>query len=268
MAGSPFDMFRSAPQQQPAQQQPQNNQQQQNQNQNLNDPSQQQNNQQQQQQQNPPENKSPLAEWAGLWDTAPLKEGEVAQPDWNDYNSFVPEVKIDPKKLMDTAKRIDFSKVMNPDRVKAALAGDQGAFNEVINTVVQAAFANMAMSTTKIVENMTRQFAEKMVNQGLPHHMKKHSVNSAIDAEMPLLSDPAVAPMFEMFKSQMQAKYPRASAAEHAKMAKKMITDFSKAVTADPTQDPNKRGNSGAGINKTGVGEEDWGDFFAPATNN
>jgi hypothetical protein len=153
--------------------------------------------------------KSPLAEWAGLWDTPTVKDGETPPTDWNDHSSVVPKMNIDPKKLFESAKRIDFAKVANPERVAAALKGDAGAFNEVLNSVMQAAFAHSAMSTSKIVEAMSGQMAEKMFSGALPHHIRKHTVNSAIDAEMPILSDPAVAPMFELFKAQMQAKYPK-----------------------------------------------------------
>lgn len=209
----------------------------------------------------PAENRSPLAEFAGLWDSPPApKDGEAVQPDWNDHSSIVPEMNVDPKRLIESARRIDFSKVMNPERVQAALKGDAGAFNEVINSVAQAAFANMAMSTTKIVKAMSAQMAEKLYSGALPHHFRKHAVNTQIDTDLPILSDPAVAPMFESFKQQLQVKYPKASAKEISDKAKNMVMSFAEAVKGGSSK-PND-GASKGGLNKTGAQNEDWTDFF------
>lgn len=275
-----FDMFRggggnSNNQNQNQQQNSQNNQQQQNQpnpgNMEKNDQNQNQNNQQQNQDQNQnqnqnkEQNKSPLAEFAGLWDTPPApKEGEAVQPDWNEHSSIVPELNVDPKKMFEAARRIDFSKVMNPEKVAAALKGDAAAFTEVINTVAQATFANMAMSATKISKAMMSQMAEKLYSGALPHHFRRHAVNSQIDTDLPILSDPAVAPMFESFKQQMQVKYPKASAQEISQLAKKMVTAFADAVKGGGNSAGNTNISKGqkGGLNKTGTGEEDWGEFF------
>lgn len=206
-------------------------------------------------------NKSPLAEFAGFWDSNPAKDGEPVQPDWNDHNSVVPKMKIDPKRLVESARRIDFSKAINPERVQKALKeGDVGAFNEVMNGALQAAFANQAMTMSKMAEAMFTQFAEKLYTGALPHHFRKHTVNSQIDADLPILSDPAVAPMFESFKAQMQVKYPKASAQEISAMAKKMITNFADAV---------KGGGKGGKESQTSAGgkggqnneEMDWVEF-------
>ena len=206
-------------------------------------------------------NKSPLAEFAGLWETPPApKDGEAVQPDWNDHASIVPELKVDPKKLMESAKRIDFSKAMNPERVAAALKGDVAAFGEVINSVLQASFANSAMSTSKIVEAMSRQMAEKLYTGALPHHFRKHQVNQTIDSENPIFQDPAVAPMLEMAKSQFQVKYPRASAKEISDLAKRYVLTFADAVKGGgkPNDPANKGGPNSKG---NAAGEMDWMEF-------
>ena len=253
-----FDMFRSGGGGQP-QQAPQNQPQQQPLNGggtggNVNVPNgtgQQTPNTQQQQQQQPNSddtNKSPLAEFTGLWDSPPApKEGEAIPPDWNDHGSIVPKINVDPKKLMESARKIDFSRALNQDRVKAALGGDIGAFNEVINSALQASFANQAMTMSRMAETMMAQMAEKLYSGALPHHFHKHQVNQTIDSENPIFTDPAVAPMLEMVKGQMQLKYPKASAKEISDMAKKYISGFATAVSGG-------KGDGGVGTGKPGKG--------------
>lgn len=279
-----FEQFRASgggEQQQPQpngsqQQQPMQNKQQQG---NPNDPNnqqnnQQQNNQQQNDQQQQDKNKSPLSEFAGLWDDAPApKDGEQAQPDWNNHESIVPEMNIDPKKLYESAKKIDFSKVMNPEKVAAALKGDSAAFMEVINTVAQATFANMAMTSSKMMKAMQKQMAEKLYSGALPHHFRSHQVSNQIDADNPIFTDPAVSPMLDLAKKQMQVKYPKASATEISAMAKKMIAGL---VTAagGKLEDTSAANNSRTqqrkpkgGLNSNGVdGDMDWLDFAGVPT--
>jgi hypothetical protein len=215
--------------------------------------------QQQQQQTGDDANKSPLAEFTELWQNAPIKEGEEVEPDWNDYNSVVPQTKIDPKKLIEAAKRIDFSKAIDPVLVQKALKeGDVAAFNSVINSVLQVSFANMAMSATRITESMTRQMAQKLISKALPHQLRNHSINTQIDTDNPIFTDPAVAPMLEMVKKQMQVKYPKASPAEISSMAKKYVTTFADTVKGDGTG----TGTPGKKDGKPGnAGEMDWLDF-------
>jgi hypothetical protein len=267
-----FDMFRTGGGDQNQQQQQQqtpnpgnmpNGNPQQQQNGNPNDPNQQQNQQNQQQQQQDDTNKSPLAEFSKLWDTpAPAKDGEAVPPNWDEHSSIVPKMNIDPKKLFESAKRIDFSKVMNPERVQAALKGDVGAFNEVLNSALQAAFAHSAMSTSKIVEALNGQMAEKLMTGALPHHMRKHSVNSQIDADNPIFSDPAVAPMLETAKRQFQLKNPKASPKEISDMAKKYILGFAELVTKGQSTGPSNKGGGKGGLNSKGLdGDMDWLEF-------
>lgn len=281
-----MDLFRPGQQQQQSQnsgQQPiQNNNQQQNQPDpggqgggnrgNINDPNnknvrQPQNGKQQGQQQQSQDdgdgNKSPLGEFKDLWEDTPPADGEQAQPDWNDHSSIVPKLKIDPQRLVASARKIDFRKAMDPAKVTAALKGDQEAFYEVMNSVQQASFANTAMTMSRMAETMMTQLAEKLYSGALPHHFRKHAVNQTIDSENPIFQDPAVAPMLEMAKQRFQVKYPKASPQEIAKMAQKYVKDFATAITGN-AGDPNAGSSSGK---KTGANSEetDWLDFVGEA---
>jgi hypothetical protein len=201
-------------------------------------------------------NKSPLAEFGKLWDTEPLKEGQQPKPDLNDPNSIVPNLQIDPKRLSDAAKRIDFSRVIDQELAKKALGGDVAAFSQVINSVAQASFANMSMVSSRIVENALRQFTPKLLNESLPHSIRKFSVGDALVSSNKIFNDPAVAPMLEMLKSQLQIKYPQASTKEIGEIANRYMQSLAKAVGGEDNNNPNDPNRRGA------VKEMDWIDDF------
>lgn len=180
---------------------------------------------------------SPLAQFKDLWDNPDLKPGEQRPTDWNNPLSIVPNQNIDPAKVQEAARRIDFSRVLNQEQVKAALSGDTNAFGAVINQVAQAAFANNAMLSSRIVDSALRAMAPRLINEALPHHMKRFGVNEGLATENPIFNNPAVAPMLESLKTQFQNKYPKSSAAEITKMAKDYVLQFANAVGGTPGND-------------------------------
>lgn len=211
-------------------------------------------------------NTSPLADFASLWENPPApKPGESIEPNWDDHSSIVPKMKIDPKRLIDSARRIDFSKAINPERVQKALKeGDVGAFNEVMNSALQAAFANQAMTMSRMAETMFGQMAEKLYTGALPHHLRKHTVNQTINSENPIFEDPAVAPMLDLAKQQFQVRFPKASAKEISEMAKNYVLKFAEAVTAGKNGNSgSKNGASQQGKTQNSAGDDnfDWVEF-------
>lgn len=216
------------------------------------------------------QDQSPLADFNGLWEDTPLAEGEQAQPDWNDPLSIVPAMNVDPKKMYEAAQRIDFAKVMPKEKVEAALKGDSQAFNDVINGVAHTVYANMALSTSRIVEAMMKQMAPKLFD-ALPSHIRKHVVSDTVNTDNPVFNDPAVAPMLDMVKERLQVKNPKANAKEISDMAKKYLAALAATVSG-------RKGKGGGGgelfnpdgskkqdLTKTGRGKESWEDFFTPA---
>jgi hypothetical protein len=201
--------------------------------------------------------KSPLAEFADFWKNEAPKEGAPTTPNWDDASSVLPKVNLDPAKLHQSAQRIDFAKAMPREKVTAALKGDENAFNEVMNAAFHYAYAQTAMSTTKIVEAMLGQMAPKMF-EALPHHIRKHVVNDTVNSSDPIFQDPAVAPMLEMMKDQFRVKYPNASAKEIADKAQAFVKSFATAVNKDGG---NKQLPNSGGKQKQAK-EEDFSDFL------
>lgn len=207
----------------------------------------------------PKKDESPLAEFADLWKNEQLKEGEKPPTDWNDPNSVVPEVKLDSKKIYEAAQRIDFAKLMNPEKVAAALKGDAQAFGEVINTVMHHAYANAAISSSRISEALMKQMAPKLF-EALPTHVRKHMLNDTVETDNPLFKDPAAAPLLESLKAQMQVKYPKATAKELSAMAKKYLENFVSTARGEKPGQPVVQQTNRNAVQK----EDDWSEFLAP----
>lgn len=209
-------------------------------------------------------NKSPMAEFANLWDNPAPKAGEQPQVDWNDPSSIVPAQTLDPAKIGEAAKKIDFSRVLNPETVKKALAGDAGAFGEALNSVAQAAFSNSALIASRIVDSSLRGMAPRLINDALPHHMKRHGIGEGFGAENPIFNDPAVKPMLEMVTRQFQQQNPKSSAKEIADKAKAYVLAFANAANGGGKGGTGGNGAPGAGGNNNqGAGQDmDWIEGF------
>jgi len=208
------------------------------------------------------EDKSPMAEFSKLWETKPTKDAAGNDTTPSDPLDILPNLQADPKKMFEAASRIDFSKVMNVEKVKAALSGDSAAFSEVINQVAQAAFANSAMSTTRIVEAALKSMIPKLTDTAIPHLVRKHSVRETVVNENPIFADPAVAPMLQMLETQLSTQFPQASAKDISQMAKKYLGNLGTALNKGSEDTSNPNDGTSAGGKRTAQ-QEDWSTFLA-----
>ena len=196
-----------------------------------------------------PKEPTPFAEFADLW-----------QPNKTDPNA--PPVQtgvfgeIDPKKFMEAAGKIDFSKVVTPEMLTAISSGGEAAtaaFAQAMNKVAQGVYAQSAFATTKIVEQALNKSKETFLAE-LPQHIKKETVSGSLRAENPIFSNPAVQPIISALEAQMTVKYPNASAGEITAMAKQYVealgTSFAPKPKVDATAPKNKKG------------ETDWSTFL------
>lgn len=135
---------------------------------------------------------------------------------------------VDPKQLMEAAKKIDFTKVIQPTQLQAiAQGGEQAvnAFAQALNTVAQTVYAQNAHATTKIVEQAVARSQETMRNE-LPQHIKRQTVSESLRTENPALSHPAAAPILGALEQQLTTKFPNATALEIKSMATDYLTSF------------------------------------------
>ena len=154
---------------------------------------------------NPAEPASPLDSYKDLW-----------QPDPNAKPNEPFKFNSDPAKLLETAKTVDFTKVVTPEVMAQISAGGpeaQKAMMSAMNGMTQMAFAQAAHASAKITETAL-QAQENRFKEMLPNLIKQHTVVDSLKQNNPLMADPAMAPLIGALQTQFTAKYPMATATE------------------------------------------------------
>ena len=196
----------------------------------------------------PPADLSPLAEYKSLWEpsTTPNVDGTLPA------NMFAG---ADPAKMLEAARKVDFSKSIPPEVLAKITAGGPdaaAAFAQALNDVSQRAYAQSSFASTKIVEAALAKFQEGLDSR-LPSQIKKHQVSDSLRELNPALTHPAAAPIMEALQSQFSVKYPNATTNELRDMASDYLTKFAGVITP-PKQEA-----------KTPA-SEDWDSYFAKST--
>lgn len=148
---------------------------------------------------------------------------------------------INPEAFAEAAKGIDFSQIVTPEIKSRMAAGGEDAVKasmEAMNSMLQANYANSAQVSTKLIEKGIENF-QKDFMKNLPSIIKKHNTSNSLRQENPIFANPAAAPVLEMIQSRLQQKFPKASEAELAQMAKKYITDLASPMTTKTSEDEN-----------------------------
>lgn len=185
---------------------------------------------------------SPFAGMADIWQTPANPQAD---------EPIVPTV--DPKKLMEAAGQVDFTKALTPETLAQIQAGGEQATKALLqslNSVAQTVYANSAFATTKIVEQALSRQADQF-NKNLPTQIRKLSANENLLSENPLLSNPAVQPLVGALQEQLVRKNPNATAAEIQSQINNYFGALGKAFNPDKPAEA-----------KGAKKEEDWSAFF------
>lgn len=165
--------------------------------------------------------KSPLDGFADLWKID--DKSKTASP------TLSPVMTVEPAKIMQAARQIDFTQGIDTTLVDKATKGDAAALMQVINAAAQNAFAQGAAATTRIVDTGFKAQETNFTNTVMPNILRKHSINQAV-AESPLANNPAAAPLISMLEQQLTQKFPTASPAEIKNHANKYMEEFAAAI--------------------------------------
>lgn len=193
-------------------------------------------------------NPEPLSGFADLWNP-PVDDKGVAIPARVDAPMFT----IDDAKLMASAQKVDFSKAVSPDIMAAIQKGGPeaaAALLQALNSVSQLTYAQSAKASTQLIESAITK-ARESFRAELPDLVKSQSINESLRTSNPLFSNPAVAPMLNMVKEQMQLKNPNASIAEVTQMAQNYVLQFADIAA------PKKQVET-----TTAPGDQDWSKFL------
>lgn len=196
--------------------------------------------------------KSPLDGFKDLWKID--DKNKAVAP------TLSPVLNVEPTKIMEAARQIDFTKGVDTALVDKATKGDAAAFMNVINTVAQNAFAQGAAATTRIVDTGFKAQENNFNKSVMPDILRRHSIKEAV-AETPLASNPAAAPLIGMLEQALTAKFPTAAASEIKSQASKFLDEFATSIvqSSGGTIIPKDAGNTN---NPLAQKETDWGVFF------
>lgn len=177
---------------------------------------------------------SPLDQYKNLWETDPNAKKEIPFS----FNS-------DPAKLMDTAKTVDFTKVVTPQTMELIAKGGpeaQKAMIESMNAMSQMSFAQSANAAAKIAEAALQQQEERFKAM-LPQLIKQHTVVDNLKQTNPLMSDPAMAPLIGALQQQFTSKFPNATAVQINDHVNEFLNGAADRITGQRPvkQDPAKR---------------------------
>lgn len=190
---------------------------------------------------------TPLDTFKDIWQTP-------TNPDPNENQPIF--ANVDPQKLMESARKVDFAKAITPENLQKIQAGGQdavAALAESMNSVAQTVFAQSALATTKIVEQaLTKQ--QEQFDARLPTMVKKFSANENLLTNNPLLSNPAIQPLVGALQEQLIRKNPNASAADIQQQVNDYFAALGNTFAPKPTPAP--------GTNKA-KDSEDWEKFLS-----
>jgi hypothetical protein len=199
---------------------------------------------------NPKPDATPLDQFTDLWKNEPV------DPNAPNSNSIFGD--IDPKKFMEAAGKIDFTKVVTPEQLQKITAGGEDAmasFAQALNAVAQSTYAQSAFASTKIVEQALQKAQAKLMAD-LPSHIKKQTVSDSLRSENPVFANPAVQPIISALESQLTVKFPNASAPEITQMARQYVEALGTSFAPKP-QAPESTGRPGT------KEETDWSTFLS-----
>lgn len=175
---------------------------------------------------------SPLAQFASLWETAPIDASKPAPNAPFSVNS---------EDVQKAVAKQDFSSYVTPETLAAIQQGGPeaaAAFMEAINATSRQVLAQSTMVSSKLTEQYI-QDALKRQAETLPSQIRSQTVSSHMQDTNPLFSNPAIKPVIEATQAQLLAKFPAATPAEITKMTHDYINAMGASFAPPPAVNPN-----------------------------
>lgn len=163
---------------------------------------------------------SPLASFDKLWENAPT--GDAKKP-----TGVLPAITAE--QLSTTLANSNFLANIAPELITKAAGGDAAAFSDVINQGLRTVMTQSVLASHGLVEAGARSHGEQL-KATLPTMVRSSSVSDSLQSN-PLYTNPAVRPVIDNVRTQLETKFPQASAREIASMTDAYFADLSKAFT-------------------------------------
>lgn len=185
---------------------------------------------------------APLAGFEALWQTDATKQ--VAQP-----TGVLPAVTAE--QLSATLANSNFLANIPQDLLTKASGGDSAAFADVINQGLRGVMLQSVLASHGLVNAGAKAQGEQLMGK-LPSMVRSSTVTDSLTSN-PLYNNPAIKPVMDSVRTQLETKYPQAGSSEIASMLDSYFADLGKAFTGGG--DATGAGNSSG---KPAAGETNW----------
>ena len=188
---------------------------------------------------------SPLDAFNDLWKPSTGQTGDTAL-----------FANVDPQKLMEAAKKTNFSSMITKEQSAAIAGGGEGAvtaFAQAMNSVAQTVFAQSALASTKIVDQALAE-QQKRFKEMLPNLVKQHTLSDSLRTENPMFNHPSVQPLIGALETSLATKHPNATASELTALAKQYVEGLGQVFNPTVVTDQNTSGAKSDGT--------DWSKFL------
>lgn len=204
----------------------------------------------------------PLAGYKDLWTPNTTKDASGKEvPITVTKPIMTPTMNIDPGKIMESARQLDFTKGMNPEMLSKAVKGDAEAFISVINTATQNAYAQGAMATAGIIQQAMTLQEQNFNSKVMPDILRRHTITTTV-GESALASNPAAAPLLSTIEQQLTSKYPTASPAEIKKHAETYLSGLAVEIVKNNGGTVVGKNDNANTFNPMARQNEDWERYF------
>lgn len=176
--------------------------------------------------------------------TAPPSPLEKHKDLWEDdansgTNTGFQQPNVDPQKILEAAKTVDFSKVLDQESLAAVAAGGENAVAalvKVLNSHAQAVYGQAAVAADKIV-TARLEAAQNGFQGNLPRLIRDQQAKQSLFEENPAFANPTVAPVVEAIADRLAVKYPKATPSELKAMAKEVLQGTAQTINPGYTPD-------------------------------
>ena len=172
-------------------------------------------------------NDSPLDQFSKLWEDVPNKDADP---------TVVTPTQLNPEDLQKVMGKVDFSGAISAENVAAINAGGEGAaaaFTDAMTKVAQQVMVQSTLVSNKLTEKAVAQAIEA-TEAKIPSLLRSQATASHLKDSNPLFNDPAIAPIIDATRDQLQTKFPNDTPAETTQKLNDYITAMGAAFAPPP----------------------------------
>lgn len=198
---------------------------------------------------------SPLENHATLWQ-APEKP--PVEP------TLAPTMNIDPAKIAEVAKQVNFTQNFDPAMLAKAAGGDAESLALLINQAAQNGYATALQSTGAIIRTALDAQGKRLTDTVAPALIRDNAIREEVSRNIALADHPAARPIVDSLTKQISAKFPAATPAEVNTHVAAYLNDFATTVVANNGGVVTTRDQLAAATKANPrAAETDWSTWFA-----